>query len=83
MTTIEAAREALEVAAQHYGSQCAARSLDADAYRALMEAADAYALAAHVDGCAFEEFDSSGEWRECGQEGWLCDTGKRIEELGK
>ena len=76
MTTIEEAREALEKLAW-------TATYDEDEQAVLMEAADAYALTAHVDGCAFEEFDSTGEWRECGQEGWLCDVGKRIEELGK
>ena len=49
----------------------------------LRDAVRAGFLVAHVDGCAFEEFDSGGEWRECGQEEWLCDIGKRIEELGR
>ena len=48
--------------------------LDRSAVRAAM-------LTAHVDACAFEEFDVDGEWRECGQEGWRCEIAKRIEEL--
>ena len=80
MTTIEEARTAVEQDIREAYAEMP-NERKADGWLAVsMEVADAYALAAHVDGCAFEEFDSSGEWRECGQEGWLCDIGKRIEE---
>ena len=71
MTTIE---EAFQAVLATYG-----RTAHGDPKAAIRAAM----LAAHVDGCAFEEFDSTGEWRECGQERWLCDIGKRIEELGR
>ena len=83
MTTIEAAWAKVEAERLKYGLAMAHEDaeavgkhvdLDRSAVRAAM-------LAAHVEACAFEEFDSSGEWRECGQEGWLCDIGKRIEAL--
>ena len=47
----------------------------------IMEAADAYALAAHVDACGrvCSELDRIDAL--CG-EGWYCEDGREIEELG-
>ena len=49
----------------------------------VMDAARDVMLAVHVDSCGFEEFDSEGDWQECGQDGHLCATAKALKELAK
>ncbi len=48
-----------------------------------LKAADAYALAAHVDACEMKEWfapgPDSGAWHDCG-DGWYCDGAR---ELGR
>ena len=83
--SVEEARAALEMKAQHYGTLCAAHSVDAGAYRALIEAGDAYALAAHIEACQRRELVTKGNLtyhdRLCGN-GWLCERAEAIKGLG-
>ena len=84
--SIQEAREAVEKAAQHYGSQCAAHSMDATAYQGLLEAADAFGLAAHVDACPATVCESVdietniGIITGCG-DGWYCEKAEALQRL--
>ena len=74
---VEEARQKLEDVA---GSFYLART-------SIMEAADVYGdareLKGHVDACQETSGNGyDGPWHDCG-DGWLCDVGKEIEELGK
>ena len=49
-----------------------------EAYREeVMEAADAYALAAHVGACGIRQ-DEQNEFRICGDDGWYCAVAKEL-----
>jgi hypothetical protein len=84
--SVEEARAALDV--QVILLRDGVSNPDAQGY-AIMEAADAYALAArlagHVDACGAAGRTASGKgWRrrECG-DGWYCEKAKEIQELGR
>ena len=64
--TVNEAREALENLAW-------TATMDEDEYDVLMEAADAYALAVHVDACQWTKLtEHARKDGRCG-DGWYCD----------
>ncbi len=75
MNKVEEAREALDRLTWY-------ATYDEDEQAVLMEAADAYALAAHVDACGvlggkLARTDIGWDSQVCG-DGWYCDKGLAI-----